>query len=456
MSDVSLFNTGQVPFSQEAEEATIGSVLVNPDCFAAVRAIVEPGDFFILRNRYVWDAIDRLAERNETIEILSIKSELLAMQRLSEVGGFGYLTQLINNTPTSVHAEVYAELVARAATRRKLMNVADKIKALALDESRALDAVLNEATRQMYDIAGATGRNALTPFGDAVIAYFKRAEYLMDHPGEVIGLATGFTELDKMLEGLKPGELTILAGRPGMGKSALLLSIVLNILAQGAGRRVLLFSQEMGVDEITQRAVSNVTNINLQTIRRSTMSQAQWRKFVEDAGRIHSYQLFIDDRADLTPNQMRAQIRRLTMGGGRLDLVVDDYLQLMRVPGFRPSERVQELGYISGSLKRMAKEFRVPVLCAAQLSRAVEQRADKRPQLSDLRESGSIENDADVVGFIYRDDYYNEQSEHPNTAEIIIAKHRNGPTGMVHLYFEKKLTKYMNAAERTIDLGEVS
>ncbi len=458
MSDLlNAWGSQPIPYSQEAEEAVIGSILVNGPAYHTVAAFLKADDFFLLRHQYIRAAMDKIAARNEPIDYLTVMQELRDMDRLGEIGGPAYLTQLINNTPTSVHAETYGRLVERAATRRRLLAVADEIKALALNEAMAVEQVIEETHKRVFDVTEMSSADQVVPFSDLVVDYFDRTEQLINNPSQVIGLPTGFTQLDHLLEGLQKTDLIVLAGRPGMGKSAMLLSIAANILHADAKKRIAFFSLEMSAEQLVQRAVSMESGLNLQALRqpKRLLEFGGWGKFVKTAGDISSYQLFIDDRARLTPRQIYSKVRKLTMGYGPLDLIVVDYIQLMRVPGFKPSERVQEIGHISAFLKNLAKEFDVPVLAAAQLNRNVEQRQDKRPVLSDLRESGSIENDADIVVFMYRDVVYNPDTDMPNLAEAIVAKHRNGPTGTAELYFEKTLTKFMNASVRSVDLSQL-
>lgn len=442
----------QTPYSQEAEEATIGAVLVNPVAYFGVAAFLRADDFFILRHRYIWQALERLQERGEPIDYLTVKEELEDLGRLGEIGGPAYLTQLINNTPTSVHAEVYGRLVERAATRRRLMSAADQIKSLAINEEMTVEQVISESEAKLFDVTEHQLTKELIPMREAVSQYFDRIEYLMQNKGAAFGVPTGFKDLDKLLGGLQKSDLLIFAGRPGMGKTSFLLSATINMARLGA--RIAIFSLEMGVEQIVQRLISMEAGINSQNLRLGQLSQQEWARFVHAAGNLSNFKIFIDDTAAMNPLELRTKSFRLAREHG-LDLIVVDYLQLMNAGGVYENNRVQEVSFISRNLKELARELNVPLLSAAQLSRAVEQRQDKRPQLSDLRESGSLEQDSDIVIFLYRDEMYNEATEFPNQAEIIIAKHRNGPTGTINLYFEKTLTKFMNAAERSVDLSHI-
>lgn len=441
-----------VPYSQEAEEATIGAILINPVAYFGVAAFLQADDFFLLRHRYIWQALQRLSERDEPIEYLTLIEELRDIGKLDEIGGPAYITQLINSTPTSVHAEVYARLVERAATRRRLISASDQIKALALNEEITIEQVISDSEAKLFDVTERQLSKELIPMREAISAYYDRIEHLMRYQDEALGLPSGFKDLDKLLGGLQKSDLIIFAGRPGMGKTSWLLSAAVNMARLGA--RIAVFSMEMGVEQIVQRLVSMEAGINSQNLRSGQLTAQEWSRFVHAAGNLSSFRLFIDDTPAMNPIQMRTKCHRLAREHG-LDLVIVDYLQLMNAGGAYANNRVQEISFISRSMKEMARELNVPVLSAAQLSRAVEQRQDKRPVLSDLRESGSIEQDSDIVIFLYRDEVYNEATEFPNQADLIVAKHRNGPTGTISLYFEKTLTKFLNAAERSVDLSRI-
>lgn len=453
MTNQSLILPGQqAPYSQEAEEAVIGAVLVNPEAFITVSAFLTAEDFYILRHQYLWEAMQRIGERNEPIDYLTIQEELRAMGRLNDIGGPAYITQLTTTVPTSVHAEIYGRLVERAAIRRRMLIAADEIKALALDEDLAIEQVTTDAESRLFKVTERNVRRDVVNLREALGDYFDRIEHLMQYPNETIGLPTGFRDIDTLLGGLQRSDLLIFAGRPGMGKTSFLLTVTSN--AAKLGGRIAIFSMEMGADQLVQRLISMETGINSQKLRLGQLNQRDWNLFVQAVKRMDAFRIFIDDSPALTPLQLRTKCRRLVHEHG-LDLVVVDYLQLMNGGGNFDNNRVQEISYISRSLKELARELNVPIFTAAQLSRAVEQRHDKRPQLSDLRESGSIEQDADIVMFLYRDVVYNEATEFPNRADILISKHRNGPTGTVSLHFENSLTKFTDAKTQTIDLGSL-
>ncbi len=439
------------PYSQEAEEAVIGSILVNPNAYVALAAFLEADDFYLLRHQLLWQAIARLNERNEALDYLTIVTELKNMGWLEDVGGPAYLTRLINSTPHAIHAEFYGRIVERAAVRRRLLKAADEIKALAVDEQLDIDRVVNEAESRLFDVTDRQVKREFKSMYEAVGQYFDQIEYLMQNRDKSFGVPTGFKDLDQLLGGFQRSDLVIFAGRPGMGKTAFLLSAAAN--AARIGARVAIFSMEMGSDQIVQRLISMETGIGTQKLRLAQLTPQEYMRFVEAAGRVSRMPIFIDDTPALSPLQIRTKCRRLQHEHG-LDMIMVDYLQLMNAGGQYQNNRVQEISYISRALKELARELNVPLISAAQLSRAVEQRQDKRPVLSDLRESGSIEQDSDVVMFLYRDVVYNEATEYPNQADIIVSKHRNGPTGSIQLFYDAKLTKFMDGVVRRVDLGD--
>ena len=439
------------PYSQEAEEAVLGSILINPTSFVNIGGFLTADDFYLLRHSYIWTAMQRLHERNEQIDYLTVTEELDNLNVLDEIGGQAYLTQLINSTPTSMHVEIYGHLVERASIRRRLMLAADEIKGLALDEELTIDKVLGDAEARLFDVSDNQLKREFVPLWEAVSEYYDQMEYLLQNQHQSRGIPTGFKHLDELLGGFQKSDLLVFAGRPGMGKTSFLLTVATN--AARAGARIGIFTMEMGVEQIVQRLVAMETGINMQNLRLAKITERESVRFTEAVGRISAFPIFIDDTPALTPNEIRTKCRRLQHEHG-LDMVIIDYMQLMSAGGrFDTSNRVQEISYISRSLKELARELNIPVISAAQLSRAVEQRQDKRPVLSDLRESGSIEQDSDVVMFLYRDEVYNDATEFPNQAEVIVSKHRNGPTGNISLYFEKSITKFMDAKVRNVDMS---
>lgn len=439
----------QIPYSDEAEQATLGAILIHPPQFPSLAGFLKPDDFFILRHRYIWEAMTRLNDQSQPIDVILLCDQLKAAGQLDDIGGPAYLTQLSNSAPNSQHGHIYASLVETLGVRRRMLAAADRIKALALDQTQPIDEITTASGKLMYDSMHVLSSRRVVPFFELVQQEFDRVEDLMQHPGKLLGLPTGFTELDKLILGLLPGEITLLGARPGMGKSALAMSIVMNVLRENPKRRIGMFSLEMRADELTRRALSLEGGVNLHAMLSGKLGSAEWSRFVKSAGDISNRQLFIDDWNGLTPAQMEASVRNLEVGYGKLDLIVLDYVQLMTGEG---ENRAQEISAVSRSLKTIANRFDVPVLAIVSLNRALEMRADKRPVLSDIRDSGQLESDASKVLFLYRDEIYNPATEHPNMAEIIVAKHRNGPTGTIHLYFDKPTARFLTGTERTIDL----
>ncbi len=443
------------PHSVEAEEAVLGSILMNPESLHEVAAFLTPEDFFILRHGWIFEAILRLHERSDALDTRTLAEELRAQDRLDDVGGEAYLNYLPTTMPTALHAEVYGHIVERAAVRRRLLGAAGEIAKLAHDEERDINQVIDQSEASLFAVTERRLRQELVPIRVAISQYFDRIEELRESEVEALGVPTGFYDLDKLLGGLQKSDLLIVAGRPGMGKTSFLLTLALNAARIG-NARVAIFSMEMSNEQLVQRMIATETGISSQNLRLGQVSDAEWARFVEAVDSMSKLNIYFDDSPAVSAMQLRTKCRRLYREHG-LDLIIVDYLQLMNAGTTvgRDTNRVQEITYISRSLKELARELNVPLLSAAQLSRAVEQRQDKRPQLSDLRESGSIEQDSDIVMFLYRDEVYNEATEHPGEADVIVAKHRNGPTGTVTLLFRKELTKFVNLRRQNVNLSDI-
>jgi len=442
-------STRMAPHSLEAEEAVLGSVLIDPESLFRVLPFLSPGDFFIVKNQWIWESILGLHERREPIDFLTVCEELERREQLAEVGGQAYISHLINVVPTAIHAEGYGRIVEQTSIRRRLLTAASDIAQLAYEEAQEVDEVIDRAEQALFGVSERRVSRELVPIAEIIRSYYARIEYLYEHRGEPLGVPTGFVDLDRLMGGLQRSDLIIIAARPGVGKTSLMLSLGLHA-SRRIHQRVAIFSLEMSNEQVVQRLVSQETGIDSQRLRLGDLHEDEWPLFVEASSALSSASLFVDDTPSISALQLRTKARRLHAEHG-LDLIIVDYLQLM-TGDMRSENRVQEISYISRSLKGLARELNVPVLAASQLSRAVEQRSDKRPMLSDLRESGSIEQDADVVMFIYRDDMYDQTSERRNVAEIIVAKHRNGPTGSVELYFRNHLAQFVNAARRDVTL----
>lgn len=440
-----------LPRDEDMERYIIGAVLINPNLFLALSAVLSPDDFFLLKHRYIWSAFLAIIERGDIIERESVLRELRDRDQFNDVGGELYFSEILSATPSTVYAEQYARLVERDAVRRRLMQASDEIKQIAVNREYAVEEVINRSEKALFDVSNRRVQREVVDMDTATTQYFDRLERILQ-TNSGSGLATGFTKLDALLGGLQRSDLMIFAGRPGMGKTSFMLSLALNSAYQSNGR-VLIFSLEMGVEQLVQRFVSMETGVSMQQLRTGQFPTSEEARVVEALGRLSQLNIFIDDSPSLTPIQMRTKAQRVNYEHG-LDLIILDYLQLMHAPGY-DGNRVQEISLISRQLKELARELDVPLLSAAQLSRAVEQRSDKRPQLSDLRESGSIEQDSDIVMFLYRDVVYNEATENPNQADVIVAKHRNGPTDTIPLYFDSSSTRFQDGTRRSIDLQNI-
>ncbi|MHB1319421.1 MAG: replicative DNA helicase, partial [Anaerolineae bacterium] len=352
--------------------------------------------------------------------------------------GDAYISQLISAVPSAISVEAYGRLVEQTAVRRRLLDVASDIARFAYDESIPVEQVVDHSEKALFGVSQKRLSQGLKPIQEIVPDYYDHIETLYAHRGELMGVPSGFRGLDNILGGFQKSDLLIVAARPGVGKTSLMLTFALRAAEQR--KVVALFSLEMSAEQLVQRLVSQVSGIDAQRLRLGQLQEDEWPAFAEAIGHLSELPIYIDDTPAITALQLRTKCRRLASERG-LDMIFLDYLQLMD-SDFRSENRVQEVSFISRSLKGLAREVEVPLLAASQLSRAVEQRQDKHPQLSDLRESGSLEQDADVVMFIYREELYNEHTENPNVADVIIAKHRSGPTGGVQLYFNKRLTQF--------------
>jgi replicative DNA helicase len=441
-----------VPHSREAEEAVIGAILINPEVYYDVAPFLQSDDFYIHRNRWIYETFNRLHERRIPIDFITVSEELEQNGQLAEVGGPAYLTMLVSNVPTSLHAEAYGRLVEATSIRRKMLEAANQIARLAYQEGTSVESVLDDAEKAVFGVSERRLTRDLQTIQQALSEYYDRIERLFGRDEEVHGVPTGFIDLDRLLMGMQPSDFLIVAGRPGSGKTSFLLSAA-KFAAQVHKKHVAIFSLEMSNEQLVQRLLAQETGIDSQRLRTGKLSENEWPVLTHAIEVLSDTRVFLDDTPALTPLQLRTKSRRLHLEH-RLDLILVDYLQLMS-SGTRSENRVQEVSYISRNLKVLARELNVPVLSAAQLSRAVEQRTDKEPQLSDLRESGSLEQDSDVVLFIHRPEQYEKDTLKKNIAQVKIAKHRNGPVGTIELIFRSNLAKFENAATRIVDLTKV-
>jgi replicative DNA helicase len=425
-----------VPYSREAEEAVLGAILINPDSYYDVAEILQASDFYIHRHRFIWEAITRLQEHHTPVDFLTLTEELDQAGHLSEIGGPGYLSGLINQVPTSLHAQAYAQIIEQAAVRRRMLGAANQVAKLAFDGGTTLEKAIDESEKAIFSINNPLLRRKFQPLSEVLLSMYAQVSACSQQTSSP-GVPTGFANLDLLLAGMQPSDLLIVAGRPGIGKTSLLLSIARQV-AKLHQKHIAVLTLETSREQLAQRLVAQEIGIETQRIRSGRLEANEWQSMTQAVDSLKNAHLFLDDTPAVTVQQMRSKCRRLHMEN-RLDLVVVDYLQLLS-GGERFENRVQEVSYVTRQLKVMACELNVPVLAAAQLSRAVEQRADKRPVLSDLRESGSIEMDADVVMLLYRP----EDPEISDQVEIIVAKHRNGPTGSVRLVFRKSIAMFEN------------
>ncbi len=420
-----------IPHSREAEESLIGAVLINPAAYHEV-ARLQADDFYIHRHRFIWEAITRLHERRSPVDFLTVAEELDRAGQLAEVGGPAYVTALINATPTSMHAEAYARIVEEMAVRRRMLEAANQVAKLAYQRDQSLAAVLDASDAAIADAGARMATQSLIPLSQIIAGLYEEITEQASNPLPP-GLPTGFVELDRLLSGLQPSDFVVIAGRPSQGKTSFLLNVIGHI-GWTLRKRVAFFSLEMSAQQVGYRLYQQQTGIDSRLLRAARLADHEWALLAEATETLAKAVIFVDETPAITPAQMRAKCRRLQALEG-LDLVVLDYLQLM-TGGGRFGNRQEEVSYLSRSAKHLAKELHVPVVVAAQLSRSVEQRPDKMPILSDLRESGSIEMDADTVIFLHR--------PVPNqfATSVTVAKQRNGPTGAVNLVFNPTASRF--------------
>lgn len=445
-----------IPQNIEAEEAVIGAILVNPSVFSKVVEFLAPESFYKPAHRYVYEAMLQLFNQNERIDIVSVSDVLNFNSKLEIIGGRAFINDLSYKTITTSNIEYYAKIVQEKAVKRALINAGSEIVSLGYDLNPTDDS-LNSAEKLIFDIASKKATKDMSHVRDLVLTSYEKIEYRYNNKDEMTGIPTGFYEFDNMTTGLQKSDLIILAARPSMGKTAFALNIAQNVAIR-AKVPVAIFSLEMSKDQLVQRMLCSEAEVDSQRIRTGNMQRKDWDKLANAMSEISEAPIYIDDTAGCTLTDLRAKCRRLAMEEKKLGLVLIDYLQLME--GVGKEDRIQQISAISRGLKGLARELDVPVIALSQLSRAVEQRKDRRPMLSDLRESGAIEQDADIVMFIYRDDYYNRgeggEDEAPKStgkegkSDIIIAKHRNGPVGDFELLFQSNITKFKNPIKTDI------
>ncbi len=449
LADPQLSDVRTPPHSIEAEQSVLGGLLLDNVAWDRIADLVSPGDFYRNDHRLIYQAIGKLLEQNRPADVVTVFESLQSAGKVEEAGGLSYLNALAQNTPSAANIRRYAEIVRDRSVLRRLVTAGDEIATAALaPQGRETRVILDEAESKIFRIAeeGARGRQGFIEMDRLLTQVVERIQELFEraNPSDVTGVPTGFTDLDSKTAGLQPGDLIIVAGRPSMGKTSLALNFG-EYVALDQGLPVAVFSMEMGAAQLALRMLSSVGRIDQQRLRTGRLLDADWPKLTEAIKRMNEAQLYIDETPALTAIDLRARARRLARTCGKLGLIIIDYLQLMSASSMGEN-RATEISEISRSLKALAKELQVPVVALSQLNRSLEQRTDKRPVMSDLRESGAIEQDADVILFIYRDEVYNPDTNEKGIAEVIIGKQRNGPIGRVNLRFGGEFTRFDNLA----------
>ena len=450
-NDSEVRNLALPPHSIEAEQSLLGGLMLENNAYDRIADILAEDDFYRHEHKLIYRAISALINENRPADIITVQEALERNDQLDHAGGFDYLLTIAQSTPSAANIRRYAEIVRERSIIRQLAEIGTEIARNAYNpQGKSAEQLLDEAENQVFQIAESTAKSkqGFLEMPDLLQQNIERIDmlYQRDNPDEVTGIATGFTDLDRMTSGLQAGDLVIVAGRPSMGKTAFAINIAEHVAISGK-RPVAVFSMEMGGTQLVMRMLSSVGRLDQSVLKNGSLKDEHWERLNEAVAKLTDAPIFIDETAGLSALELRARARRLARRfNNQLGLIVIDYLQLMSGSG-RNDNRASELGEISRSLKALAKELQVPVIALSQLSRTVEQRTDKRPMMSDLRESGAIEQDADLIMFMFRDEYYTkEQSQFKGLAECIIGKHRNGPTGRVFLTFMGQFTRFENAA----------
>jgi len=443
------------PHSIQAEQSVLGGLMLDNERWDSVADKVASVDFYRKDHRMIFAAIQDLAEKQVPFDVVTISEALTKVDELDNVGGLAYLSVLAKDTPSAANIVAYANIVRDRSVLRQLIHIGSDISESAFNsEGLTTSDLLEKAEKSVFEIAEQRqkGQAGFTPIKELLGTAVEKIETLFEQEGNITGEGTGFTDLDEMTSGLQPGDLIIVAGRPSMGKTTIAMNMAANV-AISSGKPVAVFSMEMPGDSLAMRMMSSLGRIDQNKVRTGKLDDDEWPRLTSAINLLAETKLFIDDSPGLTPNEVRSRARRLTRDNGQLGLIVLDYLQLMQSPASGDS-RVAQISDISRGLKTMAKELHVPVMALSQLNRNLEQRPNKRPVMSDLRESGSIEQDADVIMFVYRDEVYNEDSPDKGMAELIIGKQRNGPIGTVRLTFLGKYTRFENCAHDAYSGGD--
>jgi replicative DNA helicase len=441
------------PHSVEAEQAVLGGLMLDSNAWDAVADLVAAADFYRRDHRLIFESIAEVAESRGSCDAVTVSEHLERKGRLEEIGGLAYLGAIARDTPSAANVRAYAEIIRERSILRQLVAAGGEIAAAATDgRGRSASELVDEAERRVFEIAerGSRGRSGFIAIRDVLPQTIDRLDLLHQSPGEIRGVPTGFTQLDRKTAGLQAGDLIVIAGRPSMGKTTLAVNIAENAaIAKGVPSAI--FSMEMSAEQLTLRLISSLGRVNQTHLRTGNFSEEDWSRIQGAMAQLSGAPLYVDETPALTPTEVRARARRLKRERG-LGLIVVDYLQLMQVSGTKEN-RATEISEISRSLKALAKELQVPVVALSQLNRAVEQRTDKRPVMSDLRESGAIEQDSDLILLIYRDEVYDPNTTRRGVADIIIAKQRNGPIGEVQLTFLGEYTRFENLVAESYGEG---
>ncbi|HLB66790.1 MAG TPA: replicative DNA helicase [Candidatus Saccharimonadales bacterium] len=430
------------PQNTDAEASLLGALLIDSDAIIKIADIVYADDFYDEKHEKIYEAIRQLYEKHSPIDVLTLSNYLKDKGDLDFVGGSAYLTELTNYVPTAAHVEQYADIVSQKALRRRLIAASQDIVGLSYDEGKNLNELIEDAESRLFEISQKHVGQDVISLESVLSESFDRLDELHKDKGKIRGIPTGYKDLDNVLAGLQPSDLIVLAARPSMGKTALQLNIAHNV-ALGPERPVLIFSLEMSKEQLVDRMLAMESGVDAWALRTGNLTDSDFEKISQAMGTLGEAKIYIDDTPSITVSELRTKARREAHRHD-LGLIIVDYLQLMSGGGRYGSEgnRVQEISEISRGLKGIARELNLPVLALSQLSRSVESRSPQIPQLADLRESGSIEQDADVVAFIYREEYYNPDTDRKNVADILIKKHRNGPTGAIELYFDREKQRF--------------
>ena len=429
------------PQNVEAEQAVLGAMLLSHDAVIVAMEKLQSQDFYRDVHRIIFEAMEHLHRENKEIDVITLPDELKRMKKLDDVGGLEYVLNLPNLVGSAANIEYYANIVAGKALARNLISTCTELTTEAYDGQKETEALLDDAERRILQLSDTKNRGDFASVGAVVEVTLDKITKLYENKAGLTGLPTGFRDLDRMTSGLQPSDLILVAARPSMGKTAFTLNIAQNVGVR-QHKTVAFFSLEMSQEQLVQRLLCQIAHIDSQKLRTGQLnSDEEWTRLTDACDKLYESPIYIDDTPGISVAEMRSKARRLKSEHG-LDLIIVDYLQLMQ--GRNAESRQQEISEISRSLKALARELKVPLIALSQLSRSVESRQDKRPMLSDLRESGALEQDADIVSFLYREDYYDKETENQHITEVILAKHRNGPVGSVKLYFKNEFTLFLN------------